>query len=158
MHFVSQQKSNLANTDVWSLHNSKGTNTKSYTLTCSQQYHLLVIHGCLLLNAVGFGIVFFFSYCYLGTNISILCCSSLFNERDEHKKPTYPQENWNPYPADTQHVPSCPEIPGANPAHTSATSQFFSIYITVQSHSPSLHKVLQTETLDPNSNSTQMLI
>lgn len=85
LHF-SAEKTNLVNTDVWSLHNSQGTSIKSYILTCSQQYRLLVIHGCLLLNAVAFGIVIFFTYCYLGTSVSILYCSSLFTEIEEHKK------------------------------------------------------------------------
>lgn len=64
-------------------------------------------------------------------------------------KTTFPQENWNAYPAHT-HIPSWPKIPGPNPACTSATAHFLLFIVLHRATSPSRHE-LQHETLAPTS-------
>lgn len=58
-------------------------------------------------------------------------------------------ENWNPYPADTQTHSVLASNTRAKSCSYISNFSIFSIYITVQSHSPSLHKVPQTATIDP---------
>lgn len=85
-----ETKSNLANADAWSLHNSVGTNIKSCTVPCSQQHHLSRIHGCLLPNAAVWGFAICCSYCYSHRNAVIPRCSTAHSTKHRHIKTLSP--------------------------------------------------------------------